>query len=259
LPRHYVYALIDPRNLQPFYIGKGSSERRFSHFKNLPRDLEKSGDKAKTIAEIKASGAKPEAIVLSWHDSDAAAYDAEQRRIKAVGLDKLTNQNAGGAGDRTKPSTKANEVRLTSKEEAFCQAFVSGLNQTDAYRKAYAPSSTAKPQTVNRASKTIMDKCKIRTRIAELRKPLEKKAEKTVMSQINRLDEMIEQAMETDQVSAAMKGIELQSKLLDQFPATKNINENHDMNELDKRLQEARERLAGQRVQLKVIDGKRRA
>jgi phage terminase small subunit len=256
LPRHYVYALIDPRSLQPFYIGKGSSERRFSHFKNLPRDLEKSGDKAQRIAEIKAAGAKPEAIVLSWHDSDAAAYDAEQRRIKSIGLDKLTNQNAGGAGDRTKHSTA--DQQLTSKQELFCQRLVSGVNASDAYREVYN-ASKMKAATVHRSCTELTQNPKIATRVAELRKPIAKASEKTVMSQINRLDEMIEQAMETDQVSAAMKGIELQSKLLDQFPATKNINENHDMNELDKRLQEARERLAGQRVQLEVVNGKRRA
>lgn len=250
--RHYVYALIDPRDLQPFYIGKGSSARRFQHFRDLPRDVEKSGDKAKRIKEIKADGFKPEAVVLSWHDTDDQAYAEEQRRIASIGLDKLTNQNGGGAGDRTKPSTSPK--RLTPKQEKFCQCIVEGMNQSDAYRAAY-DAENMKPNTIHNRAKDLMADGLIAARIEELREPIIEGLEKTVASQIKRLDDLIQQAIDTDQVSAAMKGIELQSKLLDQFPATKNINENHDMTALDKRIQEARERLTEQRQHLKVVNG----
>jgi hypothetical protein len=183
--RHYVYALIDPRDLQPFYIGKGSLARRFSHFSKLSADLEKSGDKARRIAEIKAAGLRPEAVVLSWHDTDEAAYAAEQERIAAVGLGNLTNQNRGGGGDRSRatPSTQGKEDRLTAKQENFSTFVAGGANYSDAYRRAY-DAGQSKPETVNRRAVALMRDSKIAARVAELRSKVADRVVVTVERQI---------------------------------------------------------------------------
>lgn len=243
MARHYVYALIDPRDLQPFYIGKGSAQRRFSHFAKLPADVEKSGDKAKRIQEIKQAGAKPEAVVLSWHDTDEAAYAAEQEKIAAVGLKNLTNQNRGGAGDRSKatPRLKAS-TPLTSKQAKFAVLVADGADHSDAYRRSYN-AEKSKPTTVNRQAAELMKHPNVSARVAELREKIADRVVITVERQIEKLDALIQQAIETEQVSAAAKCIELQSKLLDQFPATKNINENHNITQLGERLAAARQRL----------------
>jgi hypothetical protein len=238
--RYYVYALIDPRDLSPFYIGKGHSARRFNHFKDLPSDVEKSGDKAKRIKEIKDAGFKPEAVIVSWHDTDEEAYSAEQAKIKSIGLDKLTNQNCGGGGGRAKAKTAPK--RLTAKQEKFCQLVASGTNASDAYRQSYDVSKM-KPASVNRTATELMSNIMITSRIDELRQPAIDAVAITVETQLKKLSDLIDLAIQTDQPSAAMKGVELQSKLLDLFPATKNINENYNHDEVAQRIQEGRARL----------------
>lgn len=50
--KYYVYALIDPRNNKIFYVGKGNSNRIFSHINESienPRETEK----LETIRAIK--------------------------------------------------------------------------------------------------------------------------------------------------------------------------------------------------------------
>jgi len=105
-----------------------------------------------------------------------------------------------------------------------------------------------KPNTIYNRAKDVLARGLVKDRIAALRGRVEKKLEITVESQIARIGEAIEQALSTDQVSAALKGMELQSKLLDQFPAQKNINENRNITEIAERLLEGRERVARLRV-----------
>lgn len=64
--------------------------------------------------------------------------------------------------------------KLTSKQEGFCQAVVSGLSQADAYRKVYnAASMTAK--TLHKRATELMKNGAMTGRIAGLRKPVVEK------------------------------------------------------------------------------------
>lgn len=63
---------------------------------------------------------------------------------------------------------------LTSKQEMFCQLYVSGLNASESYREAYG--SKAKPESVHRMAKEVLDNVKVSSRIQELRDDLEEKA-----------------------------------------------------------------------------------
>lgn len=49
--KSYVYVYTDPRNGQPFYIGKGQGNRLFSHL-----DDQAETEKTATIAAIRDSG-----------------------------------------------------------------------------------------------------------------------------------------------------------------------------------------------------------
>lgn len=55
---HYVYRLIDPRNGETFYVGKGVGNRIFSHINEVKNDsdLDELSDKLKTIREIHNAG-----------------------------------------------------------------------------------------------------------------------------------------------------------------------------------------------------------
>lgn len=66
----YVYVYIDPRNHQPFYLGKGKGKgnRLFSHL-----DDQTESEKVRRIAELRAAGLEPQIDVLRYGLSDAEA------------------------------------------------------------------------------------------------------------------------------------------------------------------------------------------
>lgn len=62
---------------------------------------------------------------------------------------------------------------LTNKQEKFCQLVVELGNNSEAYRQAY--NSKAKPESVNRMAKELLDNLKISSRVQQLRDELEEK------------------------------------------------------------------------------------
>lgn len=60
---------------------------------------------------------------------------------------------------------------LTSKQEAFCQAIVSGMSQADAYRAAYACKNATDNSVIQMASR-LMAKVNVISRVDSLRKPV---------------------------------------------------------------------------------------
>lgn len=95
---YYVYGLIDPRNRQFFYIGKGTGNRVFEHERESLRCPDSEMLKLKTIAEIKNAGMEVEKIIINSNLSEEEAFAAEASLINAfnyVGNIKLTNSAAG--------------------------------------------------------------------------------------------------------------------------------------------------------------------
>jgi|688.fasta_scaffold294805_4 hypothetical protein len=83
------------------------------------------------------------------------------------------------------------EKTLTYQRERFCQAIVSGKNQSDAYREAYPKSLSWKPETVwNNASKLIAI-TEVITRIESLRSELAKQQLWTREDSVKTLKEVI--------------------------------------------------------------------
>jgi len=64
---YYVYQLVDPRNSQPFYIGKGKGRRAKTHLWDVPET--RNVYKENKIASIRASGNEPliEYIARKYH------------------------------------------------------------------------------------------------------------------------------------------------------------------------------------------------
>ena len=94
----YVYGLIDPRNDELFYIGKGSGNRVFDHEKESLSCPGSERLKLKTIAGIKSSGFEVKKIIINCNLSSDEAIAAEASLINAfnyVGKTHLTNIVSG--------------------------------------------------------------------------------------------------------------------------------------------------------------------
>jgi hypothetical protein len=233
--KFYIYALIDPRDLKPFYVGKGTSARRFNHMKNIPNSTV--GPKGQRIAEIVEAGFTVQPAVLSWHETEEEAYEAERKKIAEIGLENLTNKAIGGNGDR-----KIHQVKLTSKQEQFAQLVAAGESQSDAYRATYNCRNTLDKTIHESASRAAADP-KIAARIKELRAPAVRKIELTVEKLLERFNDALELAEQTDQPSAMVAAMREMGKLADLYPAEKRENRNFDMTQLADRIQQGRDRL----------------
>jgi hypothetical protein len=81
---YYVYSLIDPRNTQPFYIGKGNGTRAQTHLYNMSgvRNIHKENK----INAIRSVGLEPSIIYLVENiEDESLAYDIESLYIKHYG------------------------------------------------------------------------------------------------------------------------------------------------------------------------------
>lgn len=90
LLKSYVYVCIDPRNGEPFYIGRGKGNRVFTH---LSERFET--DKVARIKEIQGSRSIPQIDILRYGLSDAEAQLVEASAIDLIGKNRLTNRVAG--------------------------------------------------------------------------------------------------------------------------------------------------------------------
>lgn len=102
---HYVYALVDPRNRELFYVGKGIGERAYSHARNvrLP-GVSRADAKSVLINEIHAAGHEVLVEIVRYGlPSDDAALMIESAVIDTLrryGRRELVNLTAGhGSSD----------------------------------------------------------------------------------------------------------------------------------------------------------------
>ncbi len=95
-------------------------------------------------------------------------------------------------------------MALTPKQEAFAQAIVTGVNQSDAYRAAYKVKPGTKPESVNQNASRIMANVNVMSRVAELRLSVAKKAQITLESHLEDLMRLRNMAAKEKQYSAAI-------------------------------------------------------
>lgn len=105
--KYYVYRLVDPRNGQTFYVGKGQGNRVFAHVNEALKAnaaISESSDgkkeneenlKYKTIREIENCGLHVIHIIQTYGLDEKTALIIESALIDVYSLKQLTNKNKG--------------------------------------------------------------------------------------------------------------------------------------------------------------------
>lgn len=115
--KKYVYRLIDPRNGETFYVGKGQGDRVFAHSRAEIKDDEP-GEKLKRIREIRIAGFEVAHVIHRHGMDDKTAFEVEAALIDAY--PGLTNAVVG-AGSNDFGAMHAKEIlnRYEAKEAVF--------------------------------------------------------------------------------------------------------------------------------------------
>jgi phage terminase small subunit len=103
-------------------------------------------------------------------------------------------------------------MALTAKQEAFCQAIVSGMSQADAYRQAYN-AAKMKPATVQKRASELMANGEVAGRVAELRRPVVEKVQYSLEQAMIEAAEAMEVAREKMNGGAMVAAVQLRAKL----------------------------------------------
>lgn len=82
--KYYVYMLLDPKNNEPFYVGKGTSNRVFNHMQCALTDVDISNAKYDKIRTIKREGNEVKHIVVRHGLTEKEAYQIEASLIDSL-------------------------------------------------------------------------------------------------------------------------------------------------------------------------------
>lgn len=104
----YVYRLIDPRNGETFYIGKGNGNRVFAHIRaEAALEGDELDNKLKRIRDIRLAGLEAAHVIRGHGMDDKTAFEVEAALTDAY--PGLTNM-AGGAGSNDYGAMHAKEI-----------------------------------------------------------------------------------------------------------------------------------------------------
>lgn len=122
--QYYVYRLIDPRNGQTFYIGKGKGNRIFAHVNDALKDyiseeyIDKDEDnislKIQQIRDIRNSGLEVIHVIQRYGLTEKEAFEVEAALIDC--FPGITNIQAGHSADRGANNAEVIQRNLTLKE-----------------------------------------------------------------------------------------------------------------------------------------------
>jgi hypothetical protein len=134
----YVYRLIDPRNGETFYVGKGKGNRVFAHIRSEGNlDGDEIDNKLKRIRDIRLAGFEVGHVIHRHGMDEATAFEVEAALIDAYpGLTNIT----GGTGGNDYGVMHAREIisRYSAEPAVFQhKALLISVNRSAAERSLY--------------------------------------------------------------------------------------------------------------------------
>ena len=120
---YYVYRLVDPRNGQTFYVGKGKGNRVFQHVLGAidyydgvdKKEIDEINDpnKLRIIQEIREAGLDVIHIIQRWNLTEKEAFEVESALIDA--FPGLANIQSGHGSEYGVCNAEELEARLSAK------------------------------------------------------------------------------------------------------------------------------------------------
>ena len=133
----YVYRLIDPRNGETFYVGKGKGNRVFEHVRGEKTvEGDELGNKLTRIREIRIAGFEVLHVIHRHGMDDQTALEVEAALIDAY--PGLTNAIGGAGGDYGAMHAEEIIARYCAKSAEFKhKALLISVNRSAAERSLY--------------------------------------------------------------------------------------------------------------------------
>lgn len=132
----YVYRLIDPRNGETFYVGRGQGNRMFDHVRDeLAVEEDELSNKLRRIREIRVDGFEVDHLIHRHGLDDATAREVEAALIDAY---PETHNEVGGVGSDERGLMHARQVlkRYEAEEaEIRHRVLMINVNRTVLERK----------------------------------------------------------------------------------------------------------------------------
>lgn len=134
----YVYHLVEPRNQEVFYIGKGRANRARQHVSAAINFVGENIQKEMRIRTILHAGFHPIIIRIAEKLTETAAYKAERESIARFGIHNLTNICSGSTSyhERQILGAKASLERIKPFHVWYAEAPIKPTKaQCDLYRR----------------------------------------------------------------------------------------------------------------------------
>ncbi len=122
--KYYVYRLIDPRNGQTFYVGKGKGNRLYAHINDalknfdgesyIDKDEDEISAKIKIIREIRTAGLEVIHVIQRYGMTENEAFEVEAALIDCYAG--LTNLQSGHYSDRGVNNAEVLQRELSYEE-----------------------------------------------------------------------------------------------------------------------------------------------
>lgn len=85
MEKFYTYCLIDPRDCQPFYVGKGKGRRMYDHWKHRNAKCCKNYRLKQKLKQLEQAGVRPVYSVVLENVTDAEALSKEMELVACFG------------------------------------------------------------------------------------------------------------------------------------------------------------------------------